>query len=88
MAGKPRVHELAKEFGVTSKELLNTLREQGEFVKSASSTLEVPVVRRLRQNFGGGEADKSGSAAKPGPAKPAAPRRTSLGTSRARFAAG
>ncbi|HJC29635.1 MAG TPA: translation initiation factor IF-2 [Candidatus Dietzia intestinipullorum] len=49
MAGKPRVHELAKEFGITSKELLTKLRDQGEFVKSASSTLEAPVVRRLRE---------------------------------------
>ncbi|HJC30146.1 MAG TPA: translation initiation factor IF-2 N-terminal domain-containing protein, partial [Candidatus Dietzia intestinipullorum] len=37
VAGKPRVHELAKEFGITSKELLTKLRDQGEFVKSASS---------------------------------------------------
>ncbi|NKV84687.1 hypothetical protein GS930_20725, partial [Rhodococcus hoagii] len=35
MAGKARVHELAKELGVTSKELLARLKEQGEFVKSA-----------------------------------------------------
>ena len=51
MAGKPRVHELAKEFGITSKELLTKLRDQGEFVKSASSTLEAPVVRRLRESM-------------------------------------
>ena len=58
MAGKARVHELAKELGVTSKELLATLKEQGEFVKSASSTVEgarrpssagvIPVGRRSR----------------------------------------
>jgi len=45
VAGKARVHELAKELGVTSKELLATLKEQGEFVKSASSTVEAPVAR-------------------------------------------
>ncbi|REZ34545.1 hypothetical protein DSL40_11135, partial [Mycobacterium tuberculosis] len=39
-AGKARVHELAKELGVTSKEVLARLSEQGEFVKSASSTVE------------------------------------------------
>ena len=39
MAGKARVHELAKELGVTSKEVLAKLKEQGEFVKSASSTV-------------------------------------------------
>jgi translation initiation factor IF-2 len=53
VAGKARVHELAKELGVTSKELLATLKEQGEFVKSASSTVEAPVARRLRETFGG-----------------------------------
>ena len=48
MAGKARVHELAKEFGVTSKIVLAKLSDMGEFVKSASSTVEAPVARRLR----------------------------------------
>ena len=56
MAGKARVHELAKELGVTSKEVLARLSQQGEFVKSASSTVEAPVARRLRESFGGGKA--------------------------------
>ena len=70
MAGKARVHELAKELGVTSKEVLARLSEQGEFVKSASSTVEAPVARRLRESFGGGKApqaaaqDGNGAAAK------------------------
>ena len=66
MAGKPRVHEIAKELNVTSKEVLAKLREQGEFVKSASSTLEVPVVRRLREAFpaSSGDADASAPAGK------------------------
>ena len=51
MAGKARVHELAKELGVTSKHVLERLKEQGEFVKSASSTVEAPVARRLRESF-------------------------------------
>ncbi|OBG26445.1 translation initiation factor IF-2 [Mycobacterium sp. 852002-51057_SCH5723018] len=55
MAGKARVHELAKELGVTSKEVLARLNQQGEFVKSASSTVEAPVARRLRESFGGGK---------------------------------
>ena len=88
MAGKARVHELAKELGVTSKEVLARLSDQGEFVKSASSTVEAPVARRLRESFGGGKpaADKvkaegngsaAGAPAKPAakaPAKPAAPK--------------
>lgn len=78
MAGKARVHELAKELGVTSKEVLARLSDQGEFVKSASSTVEAPVARRLRESFGGGKpaADKapaSGNGSSAGaPAKPAA----------------
>jgi translation initiation factor IF-2 len=69
VAGKARVHELAKELGVTSKQVLARLNEQGEFVKSASSTVEAPVARRLRESFGGGKPapEKSGAqaAAKP-----------------------
>ena len=84
MAGKARVHELAKELGVTSKEVLARLSDQGEFVKSASSTVEAPVARRLRESFGGAKpaadkvkADGNGSPAKAAakaPAKPAAPK--------------
>ena len=42
---KLRVHELAKELGTTSKIVLQALKESGEFVKSASSTIEAPVAR-------------------------------------------
>ncbi|GAA3725582.1 hypothetical protein GCM10022225_03120 [Plantactinospora mayteni] len=62
MAGKARVHELAKELGVESKTVLAKLKEMGEFVKSASSTVEAPVARRLRGAF----------VASPEPAAPAA----------------
>ena len=44
---KVRVYELAKELGLTSKQLLGKLNDMGEYVKSASSTLETPVVRRV-----------------------------------------
>ena len=80
MAGKARVHELAKELGVTSKEVLARLSEQGEFVKSASSTVEAPVARRLRESFGGAKpaaekvkADGNGAPAKKAAAKAPAP---------------
>ncbi|MBV7363887.1 translation initiation factor IF-2 [Actinomycetaceae bacterium TAE3-ERU4] len=46
---KLRVHELAKELGISSKELLQVLKDNGEFVKSASSSIEEPVARRIRQ---------------------------------------
>ncbi|RJF43078.1 translation initiation factor IF-2 [Actinomyces sp. 2119] len=53
---KPRVHELAKELDptgkrVTSKVILAWLKDQGEFVKAASSTVEPPVARRVREHF-------------------------------------
>ncbi len=80
MAGKARVHELAKELGVTSKEVLARLSEQGEFVKSASSTVEAPVARRLRESLGGAKpaaekakADGNGAPAKKAAAKAPAP---------------
>ncbi|WP_297542421.1 translation initiation factor IF-2 [Amycolatopsis sp.] len=72
MPGKARVHELAKELGVTSKDVLAKLKEQGEFVKSASSTVEAPVARRLRDAYPG----KGGAKPTPTPgpsARPAAP---------------
>ncbi len=73
MAGKARVHELAKELGVTSKEVLARLGQQGEFVKSASSTVEAPVARRLRESYGGSKpAPEKASGNGAATAKPAA----------------
>ncbi|QPK94761.1 translation initiation factor IF-2 [Actinomyces sp. zg-332] len=43
-----RVHELAKELGYKSKEIIDVLKEQGEFVKSASSTIEAPAANKVR----------------------------------------
>jgi hypothetical protein len=51
MAGKARVHELAKELGVTTKDILARLNAQGEIVKSGSSTLSAPVARRVRESY-------------------------------------
>ncbi|MBD0292014.1 MAG: translation initiation factor IF-2 [Jiangellaceae bacterium] len=48
---KVRVYELAKEFGVESKVVLAKLGDLGEFVRSASSTVEAPVVRKLKEAF-------------------------------------
>ncbi|CAB5060259.1 unannotated protein [freshwater metagenome] len=48
---KVRVHELAKQLGMESKEVLAKLQDMGEFVKSASSTVEAPVVRKLIEMF-------------------------------------
>jgi len=73
VAGKARVHELAKELGVSSKDVLARLSEQGEFVKSASSTVEAPVARRLRESFGGGKPAAKSPDAAPKPAAKKAP---------------
>ncbi|MGW2212797.1 translation initiation factor IF-2 [Streptomyces sp. NPDC001781] len=64
---KVRVYELAKEFGVESKVVMAKLQELGEFVRSASSTIEAPVVRKLTDAFQGGGNGKS--AGKPAPRK-------------------
>ncbi|GAA2284318.1 hypothetical protein GCM10009853_043720 [Glycomyces scopariae] len=64
MAAKPRVHELAKELGTTSKELLARLGDMGEFVKSASSTVEAPVARRLRLEYDAAQGAPAASAGK------------------------
>jgi translation initiation factor IF-2 len=55
-----RIHELAKELGVSSKELLETLEKMGVTGKSASSSVPEDLVPRLRAS--GGKATK--------PAKP------------------
>ena len=47
-----RVHELAKELGVTSKELLETLERMGVSGKSASSSVPEDIVPRLRASGG------------------------------------
>ena len=47
-----RVHELAKELGVTSKELLETLEQMGVSGKSASSSVPEDIVPRLRASGG------------------------------------
>src|SRR5688572_14563205 len=69
VAGKARVHELAKELGVESKTVLAKLQELGEYVKSASSTVEAPVARRLRASFQAGSA--APAAPMPAPNRPA-----------------
>ena len=100
---KARVYELAKELGVDSKTVLSKLEAMGEFVKSASSTVEPPVARKLRNAFassGQGNASdskKPGHAAKkpvepashsmPKPAAPSAPKPAAPAAPKPRHAA-
>ncbi|MGK5678671.1 translation initiation factor IF-2 [Actinoplanes sp. URMC 104] len=74
MPGKARVHELAKELGVDSKTVLAKLKEMGEFVKSASSTVEAPVARRLRGALEAGSAPAAPAAAAPSASAPTSAR--------------
>lgn len=73
---KARVYELAKELGVDSKTVLSKLEAMGEFVKSASSTVEPPVARKLRNAFASSGQVNASDSKKPGhtakkPAEPA-----------------
>ena len=62
---KVRVYELAKEFGVESKAVMDQLKEMGEFVRSASSTIEAPVVRRLKEAFSTKAAEQPAQRSRP-----------------------
>jgi translation initiation factor IF-2 len=63
---KIRVYELASELGYESKDVLAKLQEMGEFVRSASSTIELPVANRLKAAMPAKETK---------PKKPAAPKK-------------
>jgi translation initiation factor IF-2 len=82
-----RVHELAKELAVTSKELLATLEQMGVTGKSASSSVPEDLVPRLRASGGKAtEAPKRREVLEPPPAprKPkAAPKKTTSAKSAA-----
>ena len=69
---KVRVYELAKELGLESKVLLTKIQDLGEFVKSASSTLEPPVVRKMRELYPSVNPPADEAPAKKAPAKKAA----------------
>lgn len=73
---KVRVYELAKELGLESKELLSKLQEVGEFVRSASSTVEAPVVRKLMDKFPDLVPAEAAPKAKKAPTKKAAAKKT------------
>ena len=48
---KARVYELASKYGVDSKDIIEKLKTIKEYVKTASATVEEPVVRRLEKAF-------------------------------------
>ena len=51
---KPRVHEVAKELGLTSKEVLAHLEKIGQPVKSHSSSIEEALADRVRSELSNG----------------------------------
>jgi translation initiation factor IF-2 len=78
--GKIRVSALAKELGIPSKEAVEKLNELGEYVKTASSTVEAPAARKLREAYPNAapatpakKAPAKKAAAAPAAAAPAAP---------------
>ena len=73
---KVRVHELAKQLGMESKVVLAKLKEMGEFVTSASSTIEPPVARRLIEAFPNAKPAEEAKPVKKAPAKKAAPKKS------------
>ena len=69
---KVRIYELAKELGVDSKVVVAKLNELGEFVKSASSSIEAPVARKLKAAMPAVEAPSTDAAPAKKTAKKAA----------------
>lgn len=69
---KRRVSEVAKELGVDSKLALSCLREMGEFVKTASSTIEMPVARKLKEALLEKAANSAKNTTSDAPATPSA----------------
>ncbi len=65
---KPRVHEVAKELGLTSKEVLAHLEAIGLSVKSHSSSIDEEVADRVRSELTNGGAPPSAPAPVPEPA--------------------
>ena len=68
MAGKARVHELAKELGISSKQVLFRLQMLGEYVQSPSSTVEAPIAQKLRESVRTHPVSSSRPGAHPPPA--------------------
>ncbi|HUB36160.1 MAG TPA: translation initiation factor IF-2 [Solirubrobacteraceae bacterium] len=73
---KKRVHEIAKEQNLPSKELLEKLKSAGVAVKTASSSIDESVALAALQNgaaaASAAKAPSDGAPAKPAPANPAA----------------
>ena len=58
---KMRIHELAKEIGVSSKDILSWLNEQNIEAQTHMSTMEAEVVEKVKKAFGKSEVPKAES---------------------------
>ena len=80
---KVRVYELAKELGIESKVLVAKLQDMGEFVRSASSTIEAPVIKKVKEAYPAEAASAKAAPAAPAkkaPAKKAAAKKAAAQT--------
>src|SRR5213079_113685 len=68
---KKRVHEIAKERGISSKEVLAILQKAGFDVKAAASSVDEGDIAKAFS--GGGDGSNGADAPAPGPAAEAAP---------------
>jgi len=78
---KERVSALAKQVGKTSKELIDWLNNNGEYVKTPSSTIEAPVVAKVFAAF-----PKVEVAGGDGAAAPSLPAASTFGKAASTFA--
>ncbi|CAN5588943.1 hypothetical protein BH20ACT23_BH20ACT23_23880 [soil metagenome] len=83
---KPRVHEVAKELGLTSKEVLAHLEKIGQPVKSHSSTIEESLADRVKTELSNGSKTESKKAA-PKKAEPKSPKKAPAKKSESKAAA-
>jgi translation initiation factor IF-2 len=80
---KVRVHEVAKQLGLSSKEVLAHLEEIGNPVKSHSSTIDDELADRVRSDLGNGAAPTEAPAPAPAKKKKAAPAKKARGSAEA-----
>ena len=53
----PKVKELARELGVTSRRIIDYLRAEGVPVQNSVTRLAPPIERVVREGLGSGDAD-------------------------------
>ncbi|HEV2076185.1 MAG TPA: translation initiation factor IF-2 N-terminal domain-containing protein, partial [Thermoleophilaceae bacterium] len=63
---KKRVHEIAKERGISSKDVLSTLQAAGLEVKAAASSVDEDDIRRAFEGGGSGNGAAAGDEAATG----------------------